>query len=314
MNVEMVANTRLNNFFRGDTLNLVFEFIAPDGNILDISGIKFFFTMKLNPLSAHLGAHDIFREMTFPFNDNSRKGLGSLTVLTKDTVRLIPLSNYQYDFSIVTIHNEMYTIGSDNVEVQVDTTRVPYAMPYSTNAAALPTNAMTQIIIFDFSKTKTDQYLFNQLEKGLQTDYSNSIDKSILDINTLPINVKGGIAGLDEHGRLPINLLPDELIEFIKHPIDASPDDVFIANSESAMLNLIVKQGDMVIRMDKQMAYMNHNGYNNQMADWTALPITSTSSSTAATLPVATSEGLTLVSGTSPLFNWSANNLDAGRY
>lgn len=269
MNIETIADGKLRDFYKGDTLNIFYEFLGPDKQPLDVSGFKLAFGMKLNPLSQFFGKHDINKVFEIPFNANSRRGLGEITILTKDTIRLIALVPYTYSFILITPRDEHYTIGSDLVNVGINPVRFPNSLPYVDNPTVFPRNANAQIITFNFSKLMVDVALFDQITIGLRTSYSNQMGKA--NIDSMAINKRNGLVGLDHNGKLPESSFPQSILDLMKASAGRAPDDVYTATSKAGMLALVVKQGDIVTRSDTGNTYVNKNGKNVSMNDWIKL-------------------------------------------
>lgn len=273
MNIETVAENSLKSFYKGDTLNIFYEFIGPDGNALDISGFNIIFSMKLNPSATYYGKNDIHKTFKIPFDGNSRKGLGEMIIHSKYTRRLIPFARYEYLITLVTPRDEVYTVGVDNIVVGANSSIIPAIELLPGMPNLMPKNANAQILIFDFSKLKDQQALFNEIAVGLRTSYSNQYGRMNLD--TMGINKEYGLAGLDNHGQLREDILPNSVKDMIKKAEGLAPDKAIKVNSEAEMLALVIRQGDFVIRQDIDETYVNKNGQNTSMTDWVEIETSS---------------------------------------
>lgn len=272
MNVDEAASDVLKSFYRGDTLDLFYEILNFDSEPLDISGFQMEFSMKLNPMSDHWGKHDLRERYDIPFDGNSRKGLGKLTLKSRDTLRLVGKTPYTYFFELLSPHGEKFTLGSDLVTVSANPTAVPHAFPYVDNPTVFPKNANSQILIFDFSKLKSQKALMADIKRGLATPYSNPARLHIDELHQLPVGKPGGLAGLDNHGKLPISALPDNIANLIQNAQAGKKQAaVYVANDQAGMLALRVKIGDLVHRADSGISYTNSTGKNVSMSDWTVL-------------------------------------------
>jgi hypothetical protein len=70
----------------------------------------------------------------------------------------------------------------------------------------------------------------------------------------------GGVATLDNSGKLPSDQLP---------PLSIT--SVYVVDDENEQLNLNAQEGDVSIRTDENKNYIHNNNYTGTMADWTEL-------------------------------------------
>ena len=107
--------------FRGDTIPFTFQFNDSDGNPIDISGMKLYFTMKLNKSSPDGEATDLQDVVTFPTDPASQAGQGNMTIPSTKTQDLSVNRDYFYDFELVD-GNIVSTVGWGQVKVEQDVT------------------------------------------------------------------------------------------------------------------------------------------------------------------------------------------------
>ena len=118
-----MAKSKLNSFFRGDTVTYTLSFKDKDGTPIDISGHIFWFTLKTKLEDADAAA--VFqKQITFPADTESQNGRGNLSLSSIETGD-IPPGDYYYDFQKVIPGNPpiVYTYVRDKISVLQDVTR-----------------------------------------------------------------------------------------------------------------------------------------------------------------------------------------------
>ena len=109
------------SMFRGDTLPFSFQFNDTDGQPIDISGMKLYFTMKADATSDDGGPGDLQDSVTFPSDAQSALGQGELIIPASLTALLIPGTNYHFDFQLVD-GTTIATMGIGQILVDQDIT------------------------------------------------------------------------------------------------------------------------------------------------------------------------------------------------
>jgi hypothetical protein len=109
---------------RGDSFNWTVAFKTDDGDAIDISGKKLFFTMKLTKNSVDGLAGDLQASVTFPADADSIAGLGTFSISKADTQDLTPGKSYYYDFQLTDPSDATYvkTLGFGKIKVLQDIT------------------------------------------------------------------------------------------------------------------------------------------------------------------------------------------------
>jgi hypothetical protein len=121
MSENCQIDQQLCDIFIGNAIPFSFKF-GTDEEPEDISGIKIYFTMKLNRESDDLKPGDLQHDVTFPEGGDSLTGDGEMLVPSEKTLLLSKDVEYFYDFRIIDNGNP-FTIGSGKVYVKLGSTK-----------------------------------------------------------------------------------------------------------------------------------------------------------------------------------------------
>jgi len=110
----------ISDFYRGDTLSFDITIKDQNGNPVDITGAKLFFTMKEQPTQSDSEA--VVQEVVYDHIDPT-EGHTKIIVPSSSTSILVPGKTYYYDFQLVDSNGNVKTLYAGKVRVLQDITQ-----------------------------------------------------------------------------------------------------------------------------------------------------------------------------------------------
>ena len=209
---------------RGDTWNLQFNMQDVDGNVLDITGNQYWFTLKSDVSLTDAQAELQVGPIAIPAGE-AAQGIVKITVSGISTNILAP-ATYNYDLQEVESNGTVNTLLIGKIRVKADVTRTA---DYSGSATVTTSSAGRALYSAETTTTSTTEIFLG----GVENSRLSIEDDGILSFDALVAgrdNTTGNACAFQLFGALKKDTTTTELIGSVGKVILGEDDAAFDAN------------------------------------------------------------------------------------